>query len=154
MLVLLLTGAAQAQNQIQDDVTKEFKDKVSELYTRYKIDGFVTYKGGTIHMEKNTEFPIYVQLTEGRWYQFAVIGDPEAKKLELKLGMEGIGEIITDKFRTADTNEYWTTFSFICPRSGNYLLTFFQKGSKKDMQGHVAIMQKPQKTQEGAYTYK
>lgn len=154
LLILITACTLKAQKPIQDNVTKEFQDKVSELYTKYKIDGFVTYKGGTINMEKNTEFPIYVQLTEGRWYQFAVIGDPEAKKLEMKLGMEGIGEIITDKFRTEDTNEYWTTFSFICPRSGNYLLTFFQKGAKKNMQGHVAILQKPKKTQEGAYTYK
>lgn len=131
-----------------------FENKVAELYTKYKSDGFITYKGGNLQMEKNTEFPIFVELQEGRWYQFVVIGDPEAKKIEMKLGLEGVGHIITDKFKPENTNEYWTQFSFVCPRSGRYLLTFFQKGSKKDMLGHVAILQRPNQTENGVYTFK
>ena len=143
-----------AQNVTKENVRKEFDNKVSQLYTQYKIDGFVTYKGGTINMERNTEFPIMMELQEGRWYQFAVIGDPEAKKIEMKLGLEGIGDIITDKFKTENTNEYWTTFSFICPRSGRYLMTFYQKGNKKNLLGHVAVLQRPKQTEAGIYTYR
>lgn len=154
ILLFLSSFTSFAQQVKKDEVTKQFEEKVSELYTKYKVDGFVTYKGGNLNMEKNTEFPIYMELTEGRWYQFAVIGDPEAKKIEMKLGLEGVGEIITDKFKTENTNEYWTTFSFICPRSGKYLMTFYQRGSKKNMHGHVAIMQRPRQTESGIYTYK
>lgn len=137
----------------QDPVKLQFDLKVSELYTKYKTDGFVTYKGGNLDMDRNTEFPIFVELVEGRWYQFCVVGDPEAKKIEMKLGLEGVGDFITDKFKPEISEEHWTTFSFICPRSGRYLLTFFQKGSKKDMLGHVAILQRPNKTSEGTVTY-
>jgi hypothetical protein len=147
---LLFSGSAFAQLMPVDQVDKQFNNKVSELYTKYKKDGFVTYKGGTIHMEKNTEFPIFVELTEGRWYQFVVVGDPEAKKLEMKLGLEGVGDFITDKFKTENVNEHWTQFGFVCPRSGRYLLTFYQKGPKNDMLGHVAILQRPNRTAEGA----
>jgi hypothetical protein len=154
-LILVTFGyISTAQNKQSDVVRSHFEDKISELYTKYKTDGFVTYKGGTINMEKNTEFPILVELKEGRWYQFVVIGDPEAKKLEMKLGLEGVGHIVTDKFKTENTNEYWTQFSFICPRDGRYLLTFYQKGNKKEMLGHVGILQRPNKTSEGVYTFK
>jgi hypothetical protein len=149
LALFLLSNVAIAQLRPVDQVNEQFNDKVSELYTKYKTDGFFTYKGGNIQMEKNTEFPIFVDLQEGRWYQFLVVGDPEAKKLEMKLGLEGVGDFITDKFKTENINEYHTQFSFVCPRSGRYLLTFFQKGPKKDMLGHVAIFQKPNKTANG-----
>ncbi len=154
--LLIITGQVIAQKAAQhaEIIDKAFNNKVSELYTKYKTDGFVTYKGGDIKMQKNTEFPIFVELVEGRWYQFVVVGDPEARKLEMKLGMEGIGDIVTDKFQTDDTNEYWTQFSFICPRSGRYLMTFYQKGPKKDLLGHVAILQRPNRTEQGVYTFK
>ncbi|HMN32140.1 MAG TPA: hypothetical protein PKA54_02070 [Chitinophagaceae bacterium] len=132
----------------------QFNNKVTELYTKYKSDGFITYKGGNVNMTKNTEFPIFVELKAGNWYQFVIVGDPDAKKIEMKLGLEGVGHIITDKFKPENTNEYWTQFSFVCPRSGRYLLTVFQKGSKKEMLGHVAVLQKPSKTNEGFITYK
>jgi hypothetical protein len=155
-IVLVLTSSISfAQLRPVDQVNKQFNDKVSEMYTKYKTDGFITYKGGNINMEKNTEFPIFVELQEGRWYQFMVIGDPEAKKIEMKLGLEGFGDIITDKFKTENTNEYYTQFSFVCPRSGRYLMTFFQKGPKRDMLGHVAILQRPSQTSNGtAVVYK
>ncbi len=154
LLVFSLNVRAQKMQQYNSLIEKAFSSKVSELYTKYKTDGFITYKGGNINMEKNTEFPIFVELKEGRWYQFVVVGDPEARKLEMKLSKEGVGDIVTDKFKTEDTNEYWTTFSFICPHSGKYLLTFFQRGPKKDLLGHVAILQRPQKSEEGIYTFK
>jgi hypothetical protein len=138
----------------ESTVKDQFEAKVSELYAKHKTDGFVTYKGGKIDMERNTEFPIYIDLKEGSWYQFAVIGDPEARKMEMKLGLTGVGNIITDKFKTEDTGEFWTTFSFICPRSGRYLLTFFQRGPKKNLMGHVAVMQRPRETSQGIYTFK
>lgn len=131
-----------------------FKSKVSELYTKYKLDGFVTYKGGDIPMENRTEFPIFVDLEEGSWYQFVVVGDPNATKFEMKLGLEGVGDFITDKFKPDNTNEYWTQFSFICPRSGRYLLTFYQRGAGKEMLGHVGILQRPRVTEQGVYTFK
>lgn len=90
----------------------------------------------------------------GNWYQFVIVGDPEAKKIEMKLGLEGVGHIITDKFKPENTNEYWTQFSFVCPRSGRYLLTVYQRGSKKELLGHVGILQRPSKTTEGYISYK
>lgn len=153
--LLLVSVVTFGQNNTKETPeVKAFKSKVSELYTKYKLDGFVTYKGGDLPMENKTEFPIYVELKEGSWYEFVVVGDPNAIKFEMKLGMEGIGDFITDKFKVDNTNEYWTNFSFICPRSGKYLLTFYQRGSSKNMLGHVGILERPRRTEEGVYTFK
>lgn len=130
------------------------KTKVAELSSKLLSHGFVTYKSGDLKMQRNTEFPIMVELKEGKWYQFIIVGDPEARKMEMKLGMEGIGEIVTDKFRPADTNEYWTQFSFICPHSGRYLLTFFQRGASEQMLAHVSIMQRNAVSDEGTVKFK
>ncbi|MBL7767039.1 MAG: hypothetical protein JNJ58_13135 [Chitinophagaceae bacterium] len=148
-----LSTQAQVRYAIRSS-EKEFQGKVSELYTKYKTDGFVTYKGGNLDMERSTEFPIFVELKEGNWYQFVVVGDPEATKFEMKLGLEGVGDFITDKFRPEVTNEFWTQFAFICPRSGRYLLTFYQRGPKKEMLGHVGILQRPARTNNGVYSFK
>lgn len=89
--LVLVSFTASSQQKNEDPIKLSFDLKVSELYTKYKTDGFVTYKGGNLDMQRNTEFPIFVELVEGRWYQFCVVGDPEAKKIEMKLGLEGVG---------------------------------------------------------------
>jgi hypothetical protein len=125
-----------------NNVKNEFEAKVNQLYTKYREDGFATYRKATLDMETRTETPVFMQLKEGHWYQFVVVGDPEATKFEFKLGLEGVGEIITDKFKPETTGEYWTTFSFICPRNGNYLMTFFQRAPGKTCHGHIGVMEK------------
>ena len=154
IFIALISLVSFGQNKDETLIQQHFHNKVSELYTKYKTDGFVTYKGGDLNMKRNTEFPIFIEMKEGNWYQFVVVGDPEAKKIEMKMGLEGVGDFITDKFKPEVTNEFWTQFSFICPRSGRYLLTFYQRGTKKDMLGHIGILQRPSKTPEGIYTYK
>jgi hypothetical protein len=143
-----------AQNHAQTARESLFHEKINELCTKYNQEGFVTFKRGDLKMERNTEQPIFMQLTEGRWYNFIIVGDPIATKFEMKLGMAGYGDFITDKFRNEKTGEFWTNFSFVCPRTGKYLMTFFQKGHHKDLMGHVAILQKPIANTDGAISYR
>ncbi len=147
-LTILHTNSLYAKER---STKNEFEAKVDQLYTKYRGDGFQTYRKATLQMETRTETPVLMQLQEGHWYQFVIVGDPEATKFEFKLGMEGIGEIVTDKFKPEVTGEYWTTFSFICPRTGEYLLTFFQRAPGKVAQGHIGVMEKTNNTQ-GYYT--
>jgi hypothetical protein len=147
LLFALIFGVAV---QAQDAQTRSsFTQKVNDYYTKYQKEGFITYKGCDLPMERNTEFPIWVDLKEGRWYQFCIVGDPEATKFEFKLGKEEVGSIITNKFKNEKVNEFYSQFSFICPRSGRYLITFFQRGPRKNLLGHVAILQRPSHTQDG-----
>jgi len=155
MILCILTSniAFGQHNSHENNLIQAVKTKVAELSSKLLSHGFVTYKSGDLKMQKNTEFPIMIELKEGKWYQFIIVGDPEARKMEMKLGMEGIGEIVTDKFRPADTNEYWTQFSFICPHTGRYLLTFFQRGASDQMLAHVSIMQRNAVSSEGTVKF-
>ncbi len=117
-----------------------YNKKINEFYRQYAQDGFKVLHQGDLRMENKTEFPILMELNEGEWYQFIVVGDPAATKYEMKFGLAGLGDIITDKFSRRHTNEFWTQFSFLCPRSGKYLFTFYQLGEKNYYKGHVGVM--------------
>jgi hypothetical protein len=126
--------------------------KMNELCSPFRQDGFITYKRGDLQMERNTEYPIIVELQENRWYQFCALGDPSATKIEFKLSSPETGNLVTDKFHTQKTGEYWTSFSFICPRSGKYLITFYQKSDTKKLSGYLTILQRPVESKDG-YVY-
>lgn len=128
---------AQHSNSFTSNI---YNKKINEFYSKYAKDGFSVCHQGDLNMENNTEFPILMELKEGEWYQFIVVGDPAATKYEMKFGLAGLGDIITDKFSRKRTNEFWTQFSFVCPRSGRYLFTFFQLGDKNHFKGHVGVM--------------
>ncbi|MBL7773548.1 MAG: hypothetical protein JNM95_11850 [Chitinophagaceae bacterium] len=130
------------------------QQKMNELCLPFRNAGFIMYKKGDLNMERRTEFPIIVELKEGRWYQFCIVGDPKATKIEFKMATAEDGNIVTDKFNVEKTGEYWTGYSFICPRSGKYLLTFYQRSSYKNLNGQIAILQKPSSTATSSIHYK
>jgi hypothetical protein len=144
--MIILSTIAKKPNDASDDEDL-FKSKVSSFYNIYHQDGFATYKGGDVLMKKNTELPIFVDLKAGEWYQFFMVADPSSRRLRMTLGMEGCGDFITDRIRPEVTEEFWTHFSFICPRSGRYLLTFYQRSQKSKLVGHIAVLRK--KRQQG-----
>lgn len=131
-----------------------FNNKVNELYTKYYKEGFKTYKGSTINVENKTEYPIFMELYEGRWYHFIIIGEPNAKRIEVNLALEEVGTIVSDRFYPIKSGEYWTTFSFICKATGRYLLTVFEKGESNNLCMHVGVLQKQNATQSGKYIIK
>lgn len=127
--------------------------KASELTHLHQQRGFVVYKKGTIQTRINEEFPLFIQLEAGRWYHFVLVSDPRVKKFIMRLGIPGIGNLITDKFKPEQGDSFWTEFSFVCPQSGNYLLTFFQK-SQETFPVHITILQRPRIQQGQTVAYR
>lgn len=121
--------------------------KAKELSLLHQQRGFVLYKTGTIQSRINEEYPVFIQLEAGRWYHFVLVADPRVKKVVMRLGMPGLGDFITDKFKPEQGDSFWTEFSFVCPQSGKYLLTLFQK-SQESFPFHITILQRP-RTQQG-----
>lgn len=140
-VLIMFSYLVEAQS-INSLLSKVIQAKSTSFINKYKLDGFHVLHAADVQMQNRTEFPILMQLKEGEWYHFIVIGDPDAQRIEMKLGLKGIGDIITDRFSGPRTNEYWTQFSFICPVSGNYLMTIYQKGDKRNFVGHVDILQR------------
>ena len=127
--------------------------KASELTRLHQQRGFIVYKTGTIQSRINEEYPVFIQLEAGRWYHFVLVTDPRVKKFIMRLGFPGIGDFITDKFKPEQGDSFWTEFSFVCPQSGNYLLTFFQK-SQESFPVHITILQRPLSQQGHTVSYR
>lgn len=151
ILTCWLTKLAQAQNNSSETL---FRKQIELLYCESTDQGFHTLKKGDVEMKRSTELPMIMPLREGHWYRFIVVGDPEATRFEMKLGLQGVGDIITDKYYNRKTGEFWTSFSFVCSRSRKYLMTFSQRGPHKQMKGSIAIMEKEGGSPSGYYTMK
>ncbi len=151
-ILCLFFGSGKRSNALGKIDEDQIQRKATELISGHKKSGFVTYKSGQILARQNEEFPLYVHLIAGRWYHFVIVGNPDAKKISLRLGLPGLGDFITDRFKPEQTNEYWTEFSFVCPQSGHYLLTLNQKGLHP-MAAHIAILQKPHQIQGQPISY-
>lgn len=123
-------------------------------YNEYIDKDFWVYRFATFNMERNTEFPILVDMKQGRLYHFLIFMDPESAKVEMKLGKEGIGHIVTYRFKPKSTGEFFTEFSFVCPRSGQYLMTLFQRTSKDKPMGSFGLLVKNSKQEDGELMFK
>ena len=124
----------------------EERAKMREMYAHYLKDDFKIFRKANLNMKPKTEFPVYLQLTRGKMYHFMMFFDPTTERVEMKLGKEGVGHIITDKFyplnKKGKKGYFFTEFSFICPQSGTYLLTLFQKTGKKKPIAQMCVFQK------------
>lgn len=86
-LILTLTNSVAAQERIEikpcfDSTLKRQADSLKAMYTNA---GFVVLKEAMITMRSEFELPIIVPLTEGTWYQFAFIGDPDSRLYEVRI---------------------------------------------------------------------
>ena len=122
---------------------KFWVDTLQAKYDKFtKRDNFLVYQKTSRLADRNTELPILVQMFRGRLYHFLVFADPNTQKVEMKLGKRGVGHILTDKFYPVRDGEFYTEFSYVCSKTGYYLLTVFQRGGKKKQMTHVSVLQK------------
>lgn len=146
LIFFLMASTAIGQHRYNPEELKRFpkfyQDIIASKYDDYLNQNFFVYRQANLHMNKNEEFPILLKLMKGKMYHFLVFMDPESNKVEMKLGLEGVGHIVTDKFKPSKTGELYTEFTFVCPRNGQYLLTLFQRTSKKQPLGHIAVLER------------
>ena len=148
LCILLLVGQqVRSQSKKDDfDLRKAPKFWLNELQKRYdkftKEDNFIVYHKTSKLADRNTELPVLVQLFKGRLYHFIVFADPSTHKVQMKLGKRGVGHIITDKFYPTRDGEFYSDFTYVCSKTGYYLMTVFQRGGKKKQMTHIAVLQK------------
>ena len=120
-----------------------YENLIKQLQKPLQSDSFHLIRSQFLDMERSTEYPILIDLNAGRWYHFIVVGDPEMKKMDVKLFLRSIGNIVTEKLKPEDNgHEYWTQFSFVCPKQGRYILMLNQKGPRKKLKGHLSFYAK------------
>lgn len=146
LLVLIYSNTvAQSQTSKLDlrKAPKYWLDTIQAKYDKFtKKDNFLVYQKTSRWADRNTELPILVQMFKGRLYHFLVFVDPETHKAQMKLGKRGVGHILTDKFYPTRDGEFYTEFSYVCSKTGYYLLTVFQRGGNKKQMTHITVLQK------------
>ncbi len=143
LLLLLLPFGLYAQLEDQDPIAaqepdqgfmqnnvKLYNEKINELLDVHTGNGFRLNREQRIPMNDAVTNIINMTLEEGMWYHFVFVGDPSYDKLKVTLFKEGIGDFVQDRIKKKN-KEYWTEFSFICPVTGVYEFTCFQRGDMK-----------------------
>lgn len=146
-LAFFAHGTLLAQSQTKEfDIEKApkfWRDTIQARYDRFtKDDNFLVYQKTSRLADRNTELPVIVQMFKGRMYHFMVFADPSVNKVEMKLGKRGVGHIVTDKFYPKRDGEFYSDFTYICSKTGYYLLTVYQRGGRKKQMTHIAVLQK------------
>jgi len=131
------------------EVTPEMKEsvrlynaKINELIDRHSKNGFTIIKESKLPLRNAIDMVIHVPLHEGDWYHFCFVGDPTSRKIKATLFLNGLGDLVQDRIIVRRENEFWTEFSFICPQTGNYELTLFQKAEVSKPLSYLTIFKR------------
>lgn len=119
-----------------------YNEKINQLIDKHTGNGFKIIKEEKLPIRSTIDMVIHVPLYEGDWYHFCFIGDPSAEKIKATLFLEGLGDLVQDRIIVRREHEFWTEFSFVCPRSGNYELTLFQKSEISRPLSYLTIFKK------------
>ncbi|HNB80959.1 MAG TPA: hypothetical protein PLP34_01410 [Chitinophagaceae bacterium] len=106
---------------------KAFNEKINEQIAKHERNGFKLVKEQRIPLRSGHDLQLYLNLFSGEWYHFVLVGDPGADKIRTSLFLNGQGDYVQDKILVRRHEAFWTEFSFICPESGQYEWTLFQK---------------------------
>lgn len=127
--------------EMQENI-RLYNSKIEELIAKHNSNGFKIIQEEKLPLRSGNEMIIHMPLYEGDWYHFCFIGDPSSEKIKATLFLEGLGDLIQDKLIVRKENEFWTEFSFICPRSGSYELTLFQKNEISRPLSYLTVFKK------------
>lgn len=119
-----------------------YNQKINEEISVHQANGFEIFKEKKFNLASGQDGVMYVQMYEGSWYHFCFVGDPLSIKIKATLFLEGVGDLVQDKVIVSRANEFWSEFSYICPRSGIYEFRIFQKSDIERPLAYVTIFKK------------
>lgn len=109
------------------EAERSYNEKILEQIAIHRKNGFEIYKEDRVALIAGQDRSVYITLEEGQWYHFVYVGDPHAGKISVNLFLEGVGDFVNDRLKPQQDGEFWSEFSFLCPQTGNYELSFFQR---------------------------
>lgn len=144
LAALSFTGSAQSawdKDQMQVQV-KQYNEKINELIGKNEKNGFHVLMEKKLPMKNQLETVLMAPLYEGNWYHFCFIGDPSSEKIRTSMFLEGFGDLVQDRIIVRREHEFWTEFSFMCPQTGRYEFTFFQRSPMSNPLSYFVVLQK------------
>lgn len=119
-----------------------YNSKINEVIERNTLNGFKIIKEEKLPIRSDIDMVVILPLYAGDWYHFSFVGDPSAQKIKATLFLEGFGDLVQDRIIVRRENEFWTEFSFLCPQSGNYELTLYQKSDISRPLSYLTVFKK------------
>ncbi len=137
---LCITAVAYGQPEAETCTHPQVLQQADSIISNYHAQGFRTYKRGAVKMERNTEFPILLNLERGKWYAMGFVGQPDAQTVRFDLMNSVEYSFARDIVRKQRDKTNETHFEFIAPESDRYLIYFSQKTKEKNPCGYFFIM--------------
>lgn len=87
LLVITSSETTQAQELIrqQSCQSQAVQHQIDSLKRYYSSHGFSLMREASMQMESQYEMPIIVPLTQGEWYSFVYVGNPESRLHEVRM---------------------------------------------------------------------
>lgn len=146
VLVALITFSAQAQQVIRqaqcDNAT--IRMQADSIKKNLIAAGFVVVKEASVTMESEYEMPVVVPLTQGSWYQFVFIGEPDSKLYEVRMFDWNERQVVYQKKMWGDVDGNVIRYDYIPKFSEYHMIKPLQvnKKKKKNLCGYVMLLKK------------
>lgn len=129
------------QMPCNDDFIRQQADSIKTVFSSR---GFVVVKEASVTMESEYEMPVIVPLTEGSWYQFVFIGDPNSKLYEVRMYDWNERQVVYEKNRAGDVDANVISYAYIAKFSEYHMMKPVQvnKKKKKGLCGYVMLLKR------------
>ncbi|KYP13952.1 hypothetical protein [Flavihumibacter sp. CACIAM 22H1] len=144
----LCTSSVRAQDHIrqQSCQTSTVQHQIDSLKRYYSSHGFSLMREASMQMESQYEMPIIVPLTQGEWYSFVYVGNPESKLHEVRMYDYMEKMVIYRKNLKKDVSANVINFTYEPASSEYHIIKPVQVHNKqKDLCGYVMLFKRTDK---------
>jgi hypothetical protein len=144
----ICTHSVQAQDLIrqQSCQTNTVQHQIDSLKRYYSSNGFSLMREASMQMESQYEMPIIVPLTQGEWYSFVYVGNPESRLHEVRMYDYMEKMVIYRKNLKKDVSANVINFTYEPASSEYHIIKPVQIHNKqKDLCGYVMLFKRTDK---------
>ena len=144
----ICTLSVQAQDLIrqQSCQTNTVQHQIDSLKRYYSSNGFSLMREASMQMESQYEMPIIVPLTQGEWYSFVYVGNPESRLHEVRMYDYMEKMVIYRKNLKKDVSANVINFTYEPASSEYHIIKPVQIHNKqKDLCGYVMLFKRTDK---------
>ncbi|WP_290791244.1 hypothetical protein [Flavihumibacter sp. UBA7668] len=148
LVACICTHSVQAQDLIrqQSCQTNTVQHQIDSLKRYYSSNGFSLMREASMQMESQYEMPIIVPLTQGEWYSFVYVGNPESRLHEVRMYDYMEKMVIYRKNLKKDASANVINFTYEPASSEYHIIKPVQINNKqKDLCGYVMLFKRTDK---------
>jgi hypothetical protein len=120
---------------------KALRYQSEQVKQELKAQGFIVNRDAMVSMESKQPYPVGIELTKGKLYQFIYVGDRRGTKMTFEL-FDGDDKRIDQKSQKSLSTNNTIVYSFIPEKSDVYLIVLTQTWKNKTMCGSFTMMEK------------